>query len=91
MLVLAKYVNKQCVRFSLSFLFLQIDKTMVHRNGMAGRVNKEVNYHSKLNHTSIIKLYTYFEDANYVYLVLELAENGELKNFLKKNERVSAK
>lgn len=63
---------------------------MVHRNGMAGRVNKEVNYHSKLNHTSIIKLYTYFEDANYVYLVLELAENGELKNFLKKNERVSA-
>lgn len=77
---------------SLPFTFsLKIDKTMVHRNGMAGRVNKEVNYHSKLNHTSIIKLYTYFEDANYVYLVLELAENGELKNFLKKNERVSAK
>lgn len=58
---------------------------------MAGRVNKEVNYHSKLNHISIIKLYTYFEDANYVYMVLELAENGELKNFLKKNERVSGR
>lgn len=56
---------------------------------MVGRVNKEVSFHSKLKHPSILQLYTYFEDANFVYLVLELAENGELKNFLKKNERVS--
>lgn len=56
---------------------------------MVGRVNKEVTFHSKLKHPSILQLYTYFEDANCVYLVLELAENGELKNFLKKNERVS--
>lgn len=56
---------------------------------MVIRVQKEVTFHSKLKHPSILQLYTYFEDANFVYLVLELAENGELKNFLKKNERVS--
>lgn len=64
---------------------------MVNRNNLNARVNKEVSLHSQLNHTSIIKLYTFFVDYKSVYLVLELAENGELKNFLKKNESVSAR
>ena len=29
------------------------------------------------------QLYNYFEDANYVYLVLEMCHNGELNQYLK--------
>lgn len=30
-------------------------------------------------------MYTYFEDDNYVYLVLEMCQNGEVNRYLKKN------
>lgn len=55
---------------------------------MVGRVNQEVRIHKDLKHPSILELYTFFEDANYVYLVLELAQNGELHRYLKENQRV---
>lgn len=56
--------------------------------GMVGRVRQEVSIHYRLKHPSILELYTFFEDGNYVYLVLELCHNGELQQYLKKNRRV---
>ncbi|XP_041463144.1 serine/threonine-protein kinase PLK4-like isoform X2 [Lytechinus variegatus] len=57
-------------------------------SGMVTRVKNEVEIHCQLKHPSILELYSYFEDLNYVYLVLELAQNGELLRYLKKNARV---
>ena len=51
--------------------------------GMVNRVRQEVSIHSKLNHPSILKLHAYFEDSDFVYLILELCENGELQRYLK--------
>lgn len=51
--------------------------------GMVKRVRQEVSIHSKLNHQSILKLYAYFEDDDFVYLILELCENGEFQRYLK--------
>lgn len=62
---------------------------MMQSSGMVGRVKQEVAIHSKLKHPSILELYTFFEDANYVYLVLELAQYGELHRYLKESNRVS--
>lgn len=50
---------------------------------MANRVRQEVEIHSRLKHPSVLELYTFFQDANYVYLVLELAHNGELNRYMK--------
>ncbi|KAL5011937.1 hypothetical protein ScPMuIL_010488 [Solemya velum] len=59
-----------------------IDKKLMKAADMASRVRKEVEIHSRLNHPSILELYNYFEDDNYVYLVLELCD-GELNSHLK--------
>ena len=64
-------------------MFKQIDKKLMQAAGMVGRVCQEVSIHSRLKHPAILELYTFFEDANYVYLVLELCHNGELQRFLK--------
>lgn len=56
---------------------------MMQAAGMVGRVRQEVEIHSRLKHPAILELYTCFEDANYVYLILELCHNGELQRFLK--------
>lgn len=54
--------------------------------GMVGRVQQEVSIHSRLKHPSILELYTFFEDANYVYLILELCHNGELQQYIKRKK-----
>ena len=51
--------------------------------GMVGRVRQEVSIHSRLKHPAILEVYAFFEDTNYVYLVLELCHNGELQRYLK--------
>ena len=47
------------------------------------RVRNEVEIHSRLKHPSVLELYNYFEDKNYVYLVLEICHNGALDRYLK--------
>lgn len=55
---------------------------------MTDRVRQEVAIHARLKHPSILELYTFFEDSNYVYLVLELANNGALHRYLMDNKKV---
>lgn len=52
---------------------------------MINRVRQEVSIHSRLKHKSILELHTFFEDLEYVYIVLELAHNGELQKYIKEN------
>ncbi|XP_076446054.1 serine/threonine-protein kinase PLK4-like isoform X2 [Babylonia areolata] len=65
-----------------------IDKKLMKAAGMVARVKKEVEIHSRLKHPSILELYNYFEDTNYVYLVLEIAHNGEFQRYLRTQNRV---
>ncbi|XP_040175167.1 serine/threonine-protein kinase PLK4-like isoform X1 [Anopheles arabiensis] len=73
----------RCLISGNSVAIKMIDKHAMHASGMANRVRQEVAIHSKLKHPSILEMYTFFEDFNFVYLVLELAENGELQQYLK--------
>ncbi|KAM3871376.1 serine/threonine-protein kinase PLK4 [Diretmus argenteus] len=60
-----------------------IDKKSMHKAGMVQRVTNEVEIQCRLKHPSILELYNYFEDSNYVYLVLEMCHNGEMSRYLK--------
>lgn len=82
------YLTSNIVSYAKTIYTLQIDKKSMQAAGMAYRVRQEVEIHSRLKHPSILELFTYFEDANYVYLVLELALNGELQRFLKEQNRI---
>ncbi|XP_071087123.1 serine/threonine-protein kinase PLK4-like isoform X1 [Haliotis cracherodii] len=65
-----------------------IDKKLMKAANMVVRVRKEVEIHSRLKHPAVLELYNYFEDSNYVYLVLEICHNGELQRYLKTNCKV---
>lgn len=66
----------------------QIDKKLMQAANMIPRVHQEVSIHSRLKHPSILELYAFFEDANYVYLVLEYCQNGELQRYFKEHNKV---
>ncbi|MBN3305585.1 PLK4 kinase, partial [Amia calva] len=64
-----------------------IDKKAMHKVGMVQRVCNEVEIHCRLKHPSILELYNYFEDSNYVYLVLEMCHIGEMSRHLKNRKK----
>lgn len=73
---------------TISDLFSQINKNILKKE-MIVRVKQEVSIHSKLKHPSILEMYTFFEDVNNVYMVLEMAQKGDLQRFLRDSQRVS--
>ncbi|XP_077411530.1 serine/threonine-protein kinase PLK4 [Vanacampus margaritifer] len=74
------------VKTGLEVAIKTIDKKIMHKAGMVQRVTNEVEIHCRLKHPSILELYNYFEDNNYVYLVLEMCQNGEMGRYLKERE-----
>ena len=48
------------------------------------RFREEINLMKKLDHVNIVKLYDTVENENYIYLILEYCEYGDLKKFLNK-------
>ncbi|XP_035436156.2 serine/threonine-protein kinase PLK4 [Spodoptera frugiperda] len=83
----AHVYRARCRRTGLFVAIKMIDKALMASAGMIGRVRQEVTIHSRLKHPAILELYTFFEDAHYVYLVLELAHNGELAKHFKLGTR----
>lgn len=83
----AHVYRARCRRSGLFVAIKMIDKAMMANAGMIGRVRQEVTIHSRLKHPAILELHTFFEDAHYVYLVLELAHNGELAKHFKLGTR----
>jgi calcium-dependent protein kinase len=53
----------------------QIDKSLISN---VKQFEVETNILKELDHPNVIKMYETFEDADYVYLVMELCEGGEL-------------
>lgn len=71
------------IKTGLEVAIKTIDKKAMHKAGMVQRVTNEVEIHCRLKHPSVLELYNYFEDSNYVYLVLEMCHNGEMSRYLK--------
>ncbi|XP_069571060.1 serine/threonine-protein kinase PLK4 isoform X1 [Brachyistius frenatus] len=71
------------VKTGLEVAIKTIDKKAMQKAGMVQRVSNEVEIHCRLKHPSVLELYNYFEDSNYVYLVLEMCHNGEMSRYLK--------
>ena len=62
-------------------------------NGLHKMYTFTNNKHASILHILIklylcFQLYNYFEDNNYVYLILEMCHNGELQRYLKSNCKV---
>ncbi|XP_072943660.1 serine/threonine-protein kinase PLK4 [Epargyreus clarus] len=79
----AHVYRARCRQTGLFVAIKMIDKALMASAGMIGRVRQEVTIHSRLKHPVILELFTFFEDAHYVYLILELAHNGELAKHFK--------
>ena len=60
-----------------------MEKSYISKHKMENRVQNEIRIQSELSNKGIVKLYRHFEDADYIYMVLELCEGGNLYKYLK--------
>lgn len=75
------------IKTGLFFALKRIDKFKIDRK-LVIQLIREIKIQSYLNHPNIVKLYTFFSDERYIYLVMELCYSGELYTFLKKKKRL---
>lgn len=52
-------------------------------------ISNEINAHRVMSHKNIVRLYDYFREDNFVYLVMEYCEGGNLFNHLALNSPLS--
>lgn len=68
----------------------RITKDFIRKKNMVESLRLEIKIMYSLDHPNIIKLYHNFEDNDYVYLVQELAEGGQIyESQIKKYGKVS--
>lgn len=66
-----------------NFAIKVIQKKKIIEKRMLGQVRREIRIMYSINHPNIISLFSHFEDSNNFYLILELAEGGQLYKKLK--------
>mmetsp|Transcript_30053 Transcript_30053/g.73083 ORF Transcript_30053/g.73083 Transcript_30053/m.73083 type:complete len:1227 (+) Transcript_30053:1-3681(+) len=61
-----------------------ISKQKIMEHNMQEQLQREVRIQLALNHRNILRMVYYFEDTSNVFLLLELADNGQLFSFMRK-------
>lgn len=65
----------------------RIDRKKMQARKLTSRVKNEIKVHFQVDHPSVLDLYNFFEDSDYVYLVLELCHNGALNKYLSERQK----
>jgi aurora kinase, other len=65
----------------------KIEKSKVGSN-LVIQLVREIKIQSFLNHPNVVKMYNFFADEKYIYLMLELCYSGQLYEFLRKKRKI---
>lgn len=63
-----------------------LEKKLLEVEQTTEQVIRELKIQQFLNHPNIIKMYGYFDDEQYIYIILEVATGGQLFHQIKKSE-----
>jgi polo-like kinase 4 len=65
-----------------------LDKSTIRQGSLALRVRNEVAIHYQLRHRNVLELLHFFEDAEHVFMVMELAAGGELYQRIRRGPKL---
>jgi serine/threonine protein kinase len=63
-----------------------IEKKLLKEEEITEQFIRELKIQMYLNHPNIIKLYGFFDDEHYIYIILEVGTGGQLYHQLRKSE-----
>jgi len=66
-----------------------VPKSMLTKNHQKEKMAQEIRLHKMVKHKYIVKLYSYFEDPNFVYVILELCRKKSLMELHKRRQAIT--
>jgi aurora kinase len=63
-----------------------IEKKLLREEDIVEQFIRELKIQMYLNHPNIIKMYGFFDDPTYIYIILEVGTGGQLYHQLNKSE-----
>ena len=85
----AKVFKVYNTKYNQDFALKVFDLSPNNANCQIASFSNEIESLQKLNHPNIIRIYDFFEDANYLYLVLEYCPLGTLSDLIAKSGKLS--
>jgi len=61
-----------------------VAKSSISKPRAHAKLRSEIAIHRSLDHDKVVRFYDYFEDSEYVYIVLEMCPNQTLNEFMRK-------
>ena len=65
-----------------------LDKTALTKARARQKLMSEIKIHRSLHHTNIVRFENFFEDDNFVYIMLELCTNQSLNDLVRRRKRL---
>jgi len=66
-----------------------VPKSLLTKSHQKEKMSQEIRLHKAVAHEHLVKLYSYFEDPNFVYIVLELCRKRSLMELHKRRKAVT--
>jgi len=66
-----------------------VPKTMLTKTHQKDKMAQEIRLHKAVSHIYIVKLFSYFEDSNFVYVILELCRRKSLMELHKRRHALT--
>lgn len=66
-----------------------VPKSMLTKTHQKEKMSQEIRLHKSVSHLYIVKLFSYFEDSNFVYVILELCRRKSLMELHKRRHAIT--
>ncbi len=66
-----------------------VPKSLLQKQHQREKMSQEITLHKTLNHKFVVKLFSYFEDSNFVYIILELCRRRSLMELHKRRRAIT--
>jgi len=66
-----------------------VPKSLLTKSHQKEKMSQEIRLHKSVAHSNLVKLYSYFEDPNFVYIVLELCRKRSLMELHKRRKALT--
>ena len=66
-----------------------VPKSLLVKQHQREKMAQEITLHKTLNHKYVVKLFSFFEDSNFVYIILELCRRRSMMELHKRRKAIT--
>lgn len=85
----AKVYEAINIETKIMYALKMMEKASISKARQRQKFMAEVKIHKVLHHTNIVKFEGYFEDSDFVYIILEICPNQTLNDLMKRRKRIT--